>query len=413
MNERPLHLNFRHGQYPDPRLTCVRPSSGTHPGGWDFSHDSPVGALGEFPDHTARVGYQAGLLLENASSNAVRNPRAEGGVAGTPGTLPTYWSVDPASATVDVVGSGAEFGWPYVEIRLSGTPSGPVKLFVDGETDIAAIPGDAWTFSLGTRLTTGDLTNVSTCRPIIDIRSSSASLNVVSGSAISLDGLHRRAVLTVTTADGSTANVRPGLELITSGAVDLTMRIFAPQMELASFASSPILPPVGAPGASARSEDRMSLSLLSGWVRDGLTIITDFASMGLDEARGRQNLWSLDDGSFSNILNAFVHDSGGCRARLQRSGGNDQLTGLQWATLGDRATRVRFVVGLSQTDATFQSSLGEGSASGLSGALVGPATYLRLGCDPAGRALNGYLKSLHLIPQRLSDHAVKDLSESG
>ena len=225
-----------------------------------------------------------------------------------------------------------------------------------------------------------------------------------------MDEAHRRAVLTATASDGSTAHVRPGFQINSTGAIDLTVRVYAPQSELSAFATSPILPPLGSLTSSTRSDDKLSLTLASGWTGEGVTLITDFSAMGLDDVRGRQNIWSLDDGSFSNILNVFVHDSGSCLARVQRGGVSDGFTGIQWGVLSHRAGPTRIVAGFSKNAACFEASIGSDEASALSQDLLFDATHLRLGSDPAGRSLNGYLQALHLIPERLSDQVLGDLS---
>ena len=104
-------------------VTVSRASKKTNAGGWDFTNGGTVGTLTEVNNNEPALDGTKGLLIEETSTNEIRNPRCEGAVAGTPGTLPTNWLVVAGGGvTTEVVGSGTEDGWPYLEFRISGTP---------------------------------------------------------------------------------------------------------------------------------------------------------------------------------------------------------------------------------------------------------------------------------------------------
>ncbi|MGJ3231346.1 MAG: phage head spike fiber domain-containing protein [Oceanicaulis sp.] len=407
VSARSVKFEFRSGARPDPRLITDRASPGTHPGGWSFLHDAVTGPLVEFPAHAARMAYGSGVLIEAASTNHVRNPRGEGASTGVP---PTHWEIDAGSAAAEIVAHGSADGWPYVDVRLSGAPGGTVQIFFESASGVAAIPGDSWTFSVSAKLAGGDLTGVTSVEPIVLSLDSGSVLAEARGGALTLDGQSRRSVMNASVGSGAATHVRPGLEIASSGAIDLTLRLMAPQMELSSFASSPIFPPTGVVSASDRSADRISLALDTRWARGGLTIMADFARMGFHPANGRQNFWSLDDGTFANILNVFSHSSGACRARLQAGGANDSLIGVQWADVDDRAERRRVLVALSDGEIRFRSGAQSDVRTGVDLSVLDAVTHLRLGCDPAGRALNGYLEALSLIPERLTEEQLAALA---
>ena len=88
---------------------------------------SAAGALTNNSADVARFDYDPitlsplGLLIEASRTNQVRNPRAEGSTAGTPGTMPTNWAVSAAPLSSSVVGTGSENGIPYFDLRIFGT----------------------------------------------------------------------------------------------------------------------------------------------------------------------------------------------------------------------------------------------------------------------------------------------------
>jgi hypothetical protein len=102
---------------------------------WRIAHD---------PATLARLG----LLVEPARTNGVRNPRAEGAVAGNPGTAPTNWAIGGANGiAAQIVGTGTENGMPYVAVRFTGTvPSGTGSGYVwfEGSNAIAGVNGDSF-----------------------------------------------------------------------------------------------------------------------------------------------------------------------------------------------------------------------------------------------------------------------------
>lgn len=209
------------------------------------------------------------ILLEEARTNYIRNPRAEGATPGTPGTPPTNWSVNLATSGLSsqVVGTGSEFGLPYCDIRLFGTPTATAACQVSFENDttIAAAAGVIVNGSSYIRVVGGTLTNVGTVQ--IDIRQADASnvfLADQAGSALTLTTAIQRATVILGSTVASTAfvNLRYFINVTIALPVDVTLRFYAPQLELpvASAPRSPssvMLPPVGTPGTSSRAQDSL------------------------------------------------------------------------------------------------------------------------------------------------------------
>jgi hypothetical protein len=213
-----------------------------------------------------------GLLIEDARTNVIRNPRCEGAVPGTPGTMPTNWSA-PATAPIapQVVGSGTENGIPYVDVRFSGTTSGVTNLSIltEGTTVSAATVGQTWSASAYVRLVGGSLGSPVQPLQINIIERSAVGVNLASGVTI-LSPVPTGAALssqryrvTYTLVQATVAFVTTGL-FIQYGAgevVDFTIRVGAPQLELGPMITSNILPPVGAPAATTRAVDACTVPI--------------------------------------------------------------------------------------------------------------------------------------------------------
>lgn len=216
-------------------------------------------------DHDPTTLACLGGLFEEAGTNAIRNSTMVGVVAGSPGTLPTNWSLATAGLTQTVVGAGVESGVPYVDVRLSGTTtSGLARVLFDTNTAIAASASQAWTQSVYMRLVGGSLANVNSISPGIVYRDAGETSLASGGTAASVttDALivQRRSHTSTSPASTSYAQGSVNLSVVNGGAVDITLRIGAPQLEQKAFATSYI------PTASAavtRLSDALTLSDLS------------------------------------------------------------------------------------------------------------------------------------------------------
>lgn len=216
-------------------------------------------------DHDPTTLACLGGLFEEAGTNAIRNSTMVGVVAGSPGTLPTNWSLATAGLTQTVVGAGVESGVPYVDVRLSGTTtSGLARVLFDTNTAIAASASQAWTQSVYMRLVGGSLANVNSISPGIVYRDAGETSLASGGTAASVttDALivQRRSHTSTSPASTSYAQGSVNLSVVNGGAVDITLRIGAPQLEQKAFATS-YIPTSSA--AVTRLSDALTLSDLS------------------------------------------------------------------------------------------------------------------------------------------------------
>lgn len=173
--------------------------------------------------------------------NFVRNSACVGAVAGSPGTLPTNWgnSIVDAGLTFQVLGTGAENGIPYVEIRVSGAAVGATNsIAFDTTTGVApALTGQFWNASMYLRLTAGSWANISNPRLVVaQINGGGSTLiehAVVNNTLATAAPLNTQRYSGTDTFDQATVAWARSRWYFTTvvGAVDFTLRIGLPQLE--------------------------------------------------------------------------------------------------------------------------------------------------------------------------------------
>jgi uncharacterized protein YmfQ (DUF2313 family) len=211
-------------------------------------------------------------LVEPARVNLVRNPRAEGALAGSPGTPPTHWAtLGSGGIAVQIAAAGVTDATPFIDVRMSGTVASAGSAFVWFETanSIAALSGQAFAHSYHVQLVSQAAGGLLDHRAWI--AEVSAALSVVRQEFVVLplpgpgELAAQRAVQLVTTSGGaSTAWIRPFANFnFAAGTHDVTVRLALPQLERGDGATSPILPQPGLPASSSRAADQLSIASLA------------------------------------------------------------------------------------------------------------------------------------------------------
>jgi len=216
-------------------------------------------------DHNPTTGESLGLLVEEARTNSIRNNTNVGAVAGTPGTLPTNWTISGlGTLTQQIVATGVVNGINYIDIRLSGTTS-TTQTGIRFETTSGAsgTNGQTFTYSVWFARVAGSLSNVTGifCNAnLYDAATAYISTPSFTGfdSTVQPTSLIRRAG-TLTIAFATSAFIQPqiGLTFNSGVAIDITLRIGLPQLEQGAFATS-VIPTTTA--TATRSADVASIT---------------------------------------------------------------------------------------------------------------------------------------------------------
>lgn len=389
------------------------PSNVTFTRGTAATYFDSTGTLQTVTGNTPRFDYNPstlsalGLLIEEARTNSIRNNTMQGAVAGTPGTLPTNWSAPSlAGLTSEIVGTGTEDGITYIDIKLSGTTTsaGPLIIGFESVTQIAALSGQTWTGSFYARLVGGTFNNVT---PTIKIAEYSAAGTELTNSSPTMSpapssaGLRTQRYSVVRPLNNaSTASVSLMFRGGTSSgvAVDFTIRIGLPQLELGAFATS-VIPTTNA--AATRNAD---VDSSTGAINTGAgTVFVQGTTAG---GAGTQYFYSLDDGTAderayiyrdsSNKIHCIVVDGGVTQCDLD---------------LGAVAANTAFKVAFAYSANDFSASLNGGAVVTDTGGTLPTVTTRRFGQDQApANYWNGRVARVAEYPRRLPNAYLRSLT---
>jgi hypothetical protein len=368
--------------------------------------ESSAGVWTSFGNNVARR-TDKGLLVEEARTNSIRNNSMQNAVAGTPGTLPTNWAVAVNGVSTQVVGTGTEDGLDYIDLRIFGiaSSSSAFQYRVEVNNNIVASNGQVWTASLFHKLVGGSLANISTLVLQLYENNAAGATLTLSSENFTPTSIKQRATLTRTFNNASTAfaNLKFSVTNTNGAAVDVTFRIYMPQLELGAFVTSPIRTTAA---AATRAADAVSLAVSTDWY-SALTGAL-FAEAKVDTAAaitGTQHLVSLDDGTanerfstraVSAAISGTVVDGGVAQATISvgtLSAGITAKTVMAWLA-NDIAFYVDNVAGTPDAAATLPT-----------------ATGLKLGARAAStEPLNGYLRSLRYYSARLPNTLLQALT---
>ena len=367
----------------------------------------------EFAANAPRfAGTAQRLLVEGQRGNLLRNPRREGaalGVIGAGGALPTNWSFlsGQVGLQVEILALGSVDGVQTVTLRFTGTATGTsIQMSFEPITQVVATPSSIWSASVFQRQEAAPAPPSSHRLQILNRNSGGTLLAGSPGAASFTPGAAlQRTVLTGTlSSDVNVARVNAQYSaLLTSGqAYDWTITLGWPQLEQAGFASTPVLPPAGAPAASTRGADLVTAPLVGLGIggAGASTLLWSGVLAQAAPAGVAQAILALDDGTANNRF-ALVNAAGGASLVAERA-----LAGaVASAALGTHTPGAALRLGMAVDGAgRLAVSLNGGAAVVVTGGPAAGLTTLRLGNLATGAAaMFGETALLRVLPQALSD----------
>ena len=147
--------------------------------------------------------------------------------------MPANMSVVDARGATITVSFGAEFGFNWMALRFSGTPSatGNVRIGYAGLQQIPALAGQVWDLSQFVTLTAGDLTNIGNIRHVHQYRNAAgSSVSSGNGNAFVPTSTRTRFNGSALAVGATIAFNEPEFSMdVTSGsAIDVTLRFANP-----------------------------------------------------------------------------------------------------------------------------------------------------------------------------------------
>ena len=222
-----------------PTTFAIAPTVQYHPN----SQNATLNGSNQVLDCADLLGLAGVVGVAAIGANTIKNPKMVGVVAGTPGTLPTNWSIGGAAGlTTSVIGTGTEKGMAYVDIRLNGTTSGTfTTILMEAASVIAAVNAQAWSGSATLSVVGGSQTNISSIALTTNVLDVGAAVLQQISTTAAVTGTATRFTNSGTTANASTAFVRPliGVNYSSGVAIDVTLRIAYPALEQAAAATTP------------------------------------------------------------------------------------------------------------------------------------------------------------------------------
>ncbi len=260
-------------------------------------------------DYDINSGECLGLRYEpDAATNFLPNSVMSGAAVGS---LPTDYIVYTPSGGVSlsVVGTGFIKGMRYIDVRYNGTPTSTSMhiLWFGPVNTVSTEVGQVYTASHYAQIVGGNwATTITECAAVITENLNNTSFYAESYGVYQPPRAHLgrfQHTRTITAPTASPANGCRGgfgIRFANTGAVDVTIRLVAPQLE-AGFEASSYIPTSGSP--VTRNAESMSPKAVS-WFKNTGTIDVDFRpatkpvkNTGVKDV---QTVLSLSDGTLNN-----------------------------------------------------------------------------------------------------------------
>ena len=370
---------------------------------------------GERFDHNPATGESLGLLVEEQRTNSIRNNTMVGAVAGTPGTLPTNWTGNTTAngITREVVGTGAENGISYIDLRYSGTPTSSFNIFAAFEpgNQVVAANGQTWTASAYIRLAAGSTSGLSNLSLIVAGRDSSGAgiagqfrqAPIVPTSAVIVS---QRAFSTFLFTSASVAFIRSQVSFdVTNGlAIDITLRIGMPQLEQGDFATS-VIPTAGTAVTRAADVCSLSGSNYSSWAN------ANEGSLFAEFSPRTNTVFGVayqSNGTVNEAVRLFYNNAISNYTFSVRTGGQEQSSVNNLGAYASQSERIVSAYALNNLAAVRN---GGAVSTDTSAQLPVGMDRLELGTTQSANYLNGHIRRLVYWGQRLPNNVLQAITQ--
>lgn len=265
----------------DSRVTFTRASTATY---FDAS-----GTLQSANSNVPRIDYgiaggptARGLLVEEARTNVLRNPRAEGATPGTPGTAPTNWTVGSlAGLTVTTSAVTTVNGVSVLPISITGVAGATAAINIQYEspTHAAALNGDLWAAGSFVNVTSGSFPHT-ILQELDELTAAGGFLAGTQAPFTPTASLLRYTVSrTFNQATTGTTRFTTNIGFVTGDVVNVSFQIGFPQIEKGAFITSQILPAVSSPADTTRAADLATYPLGSLVSQTNGSLVVDYQTI--------------------------------------------------------------------------------------------------------------------------------------
>jgi len=346
--------------------------------------------------YALRVDHSNGVpevLAEPLGTNGIRNSTMQGaavGIPGSGGSLPNNFGAFGGTIATEVIAFGTIDGFPYIDIKVTGSPSSAGIINFDSKSAIAAAENEVWTNSFYAYIVDGTTTNVTTISPRINWRDGgTSSISADAGADFKDETTFAKRSLTATGV-ASTGYILPQILLNCSGPVDFTLRVSAPQCEQSHVATS-FIPTTTA--AATRAKDEPTRGLPDGFIQGEGSIYFEGSIDYETSGSGFPRIFQIDDGTGNNRVGLIPTESSNSVRFSVSDSGVGTGAGLRVVNSGE-------VFKSSARYATGDLALsvgGQGVESVAPASISTALTTLRIG-DPSGVTDTVRIRDFRLFP---------------
>jgi hypothetical protein len=360
-------------------------------------------------DHDPADGSSKGLLIEESRTNSIRNSQAGGatnGVIGSGGVQPTNWGYSsPTGIAAEIVATGTSNGFAYIDVKFSGTntsgTSGSILVSFESTTQVVAASGQSWSGSAYVALVAGSFSGVTGDGVQLVERNVSGTFlaSAITSIAAATSSLTRYvATRTLNQATTERVNVQVVGTVANNQAIDLTLRIAAPQLEQGAFATSYI--PTTSASATRAADSAVVTPISSFYNQAEGTLFAELSTLHTVSGGFPYSI-ALDDNSNNNRIEIYG-SSASTSTTVVASGSSQAL--LSFAGANTATTPFSTIVAYKADDIAFSTD-NRTPATDTSATMPTGVTQLR-----TKPATNGHIRKIAYWPKRLTNTLLEQLT---